>query len=67
MQASSPADLEPIEKLKRQLQYAQPKIQLLEERMHLLQPEKYGPSGEKLPDAQLELFKPDLGNQEPQS
>jgi len=61
---SSPADLELIEKLQRQLQYALLKIQLLEERLHLLRLEKYGASGEKLSDAQLELFKLDLGNPE---
>jgi transposase len=57
---SSPADLELIEKLKRQLQYAQLKIQLLEERLRLLRLEKYGPSGETLSDAQMDLFKSDL-------
>jgi transposase len=60
---SSPADLELIEKLKRQLEYARLKIQLLEERLRLLQLEKYGASGEKLSDTQLELFKLDLGDQ----
>jgi transposase len=61
---SSPADLELIEKLKSQLQYALLKIQLLEERLHLLRLEKYGASGEKLSDAQMELFQLDLGNPE---
>ena len=61
---SSPADLELIEKLGRQLQYAQLKIQLLEERLRLMRLEKYGASGEKLSDAQLELFKADLREHE---
>ncbi len=61
---SSPADLELIEKLKRQLLYAQLKIQLLEERLRLLRLEKYGASSEKLSEAQLELFKPNLDGQE---
>ena len=55
---SAPADLELIARLKTQLQYAELRIRVLEERLRLLRIEKYGASGEKLPDAQLELFRP---------
>lgn len=61
---SSPADLELIERLKRQLQYAQLKIQLLEERLRWLRLEKYGASGERLSDAQLDLFEPKLADED---
>jgi hypothetical protein len=53
---SKPADLELIARLKSQLQYAELRIRVLEERLRLMRIEKYGASGEKLSDAQLELF-----------
>lgn len=45
---SSPADLELIEKLKKQLQYAELKIQVLEARLRKARIAKYGPGSEKL-------------------
>src|SRR5258708_4922149 len=53
---AAPADLELIAQLKSKLQYAELRIRLLEERLRLMRIEKYGASGEKLSDAQLELF-----------
>ena len=53
---SAPADLELIAQLKSRLQYAGLRIRVLEERLRLMRIEKYGAAGEKLPDAQLELF-----------
>ena len=38
------------------LQYAELKIQVLEERLRLVRIAKYGPGSEKLSDAQLELL-----------
>ena len=59
MSASSSNPLpesEQVAELKRQLQWAQLKIQVLEERLRLERIKKYGPGGEKLSDAQLELL-----------
>ena len=53
---SAPADLELIAQLKRRLQYADLRIRVLEERLRLMRIEKYGAAGEKLSDAQMELF-----------
>jgi hypothetical protein len=53
---SAPADLELIAQLKRKLQYAELRIRVLEERLRLMRIEKYGAGGEKLSQAQLELF-----------
>ena len=53
---SAPADLELIGQLKSRLQYAELRIRVLEERLRLMRIEKYGAGGEKLSDAQLELF-----------
>jgi len=53
---SAPADLELIAQLKSKLQYAELRIRVLEERLRLMRIEKYGPGGEKLSQAQLELF-----------
>jgi transposase len=53
---SAPADLELIAQLKCQLQYAELRIRVLEERLRLMRIEKYGAGGEKLSQAQLELF-----------
>jgi transposase len=43
------------------LQYAELKIQLLEERLRLIRIAKYGPGSEKLSDAQLELLELEPG------
>jgi transposase len=53
---SAPADLELIAQLKSKLQYAELRIQVLEERLRLLRIEKYGAGGEKLSKAQMQLF-----------
>jgi transposase len=53
---SAPADLELIAQLKSQLQYAELRIRVLEERLRLMRIEKYGAGSEKLSHAQLELF-----------
>src|SRR5512133_2723231 len=45
-----------VVELKRQLQFAYLKIQLLEERLRLQRIQKYGPASEKLTNAQLELL-----------
>jgi transposase len=53
---SSPADLELIAQLKNRLQYAELRIRVLEERLRLMRIEKYGAGGEKLSQAQMQLF-----------
>jgi transposase len=53
---SSPADLELIAQLKNKLQYAELRIRVLEERLRLMRIEKYGAGGEKLSQAQMQLF-----------
>jgi len=53
---SAPADLELIAQLKSKLQYAELRIRLLEERLRLMRIEKYGAGGEKLSQAQMQLF-----------
>ena len=53
---SAPADLELIAQLKSKLQYAELRIRLLEERLRLMRIEKYGACGEKLSQAQMQLF-----------
>ena len=53
---SAPADLELIAQLKSQLQYAELRIRVLEERLRLMRIETYGAGGEKLSQAQMELF-----------
>jgi hypothetical protein len=53
---SAPADLELIAQLKSKLQYAELRTRVLEERLRLMRIEKYGAGGEKLSQAQLELF-----------
>jgi len=53
---SLPADLELIAQLKSKLQYAELRIRVLEERLRLLRIEKYGAGGEKLSQAQMQLF-----------
>jgi transposase len=66
---SSPADLELIEQLRNELQFAQLKIQVLEERLRLQRIKKYGPGSEKLSDDQLELLdlEPGVSNVEVQA
>jgi len=56
---SAPADLELIAQLKSRLQYAQLRIRVLEERLRLMRIEKYGAGGEKLSQAQMQLFEPE--------
>jgi len=53
---SAPADLELIAQLKSRLQYAELRIRVLEERLRLMRIEKYGAGGEKLLQAQMQLF-----------
>ena len=53
---SAPADLELIAQLKSRLQFAELRIRVLEECLRLMRIEKYGAAGEKLSDAQMELF-----------
>jgi transposase IS166 family protein len=53
---SAPTDLELIVQLKSKLQYAELRIGLLEERLRLMRIEKYGASGERLSQAQMQLF-----------
>jgi transposase len=62
------SDAEIIEQLKQQLgttqqrlQYAELKVQVLEERLRLLRIAKYGPGSEKLSDAQFELLELEPG------
>ena len=47
--------------LKRELQWAYLKIQVLEQRLRLERIQKYGPASEKLSDAQLELLELEPG------
>jgi transposase len=56
---SAPADLELIAQLKSRLQYAELRIRVLEEQLRLIRIEKYGAGGEKLSQAQMELFTPE--------
>jgi transposase len=56
-----PAALALIEQLKNQLQFAELKIRVLEERLRLERIKKYGPGSEKLSDAQLELLELEPG------
>ena len=53
---SAPADLELIAQLKSKIQYAELRIRVLEERLRLMRIEKYGAGGEKLSQAQMQLF-----------
>ena len=47
--------------LKKELQWAYLKIQVLEQRLRLQRIQKYGPASEKLSDAQLELLELEPG------
>jgi hypothetical protein len=53
---SAPADLELIAQLRSRLRYAELRIRVLEEQLRLMRIEKYGAGGEKLSQAQMELF-----------
>ena len=55
------AESEQITELKRELQWAHLKIQLLEEKLRLERIKKYGAGSEKLSDAQLELLELEPG------
>jgi len=55
------SEAEQIAQLKQQLQWAELKIQALEERLRLQLIRKYGPASEKLNDAQLELLEQEPG------
>ena len=55
------SEAEQIAQLKQQLQWAELKIQVLEERLRLQLIAKYGPASEKLNDAQLELLEGEPG------
>ena len=61
MTLSSLSESEQIEQLKKQLQWAELKIKVLEERLRLQLIPKYGPASEKLNDAQLELLELEPG------
>ena len=63
------SEYEQIEELKKQLQWAELKIKVLEERLRLQLIAKYGPASEKLNDAQLELLElePGVSNEEVQA
>ncbi len=66
MLAVAPPDIDPsdpvaVVDLKRQLQFAYLKIQLLEERLRLERIHKYGPASEKLNNTQLELLEEEPG------
>jgi transposase len=56
-----PSDPPAVVELKRQLQMAFLKIQVLEEQLRLQRIHKYGPASEKLNDAQLELLEQEPG------
>jgi transposase len=63
------SEAEQIEQLKKQLQWAELKIQILEQRLRLELIAKYGPASEKLSDTQLELlqWEPGVSNVEVQA
>jgi len=67
--SSPPSEPEQITELKRQLHWAQLKIQVLEEKLRLQRIKKYGPGSEKLNDAQLQLLElePGVSNEEVQA
>jgi len=56
-----PSDSPQVAELKRQLYWAQLKIEVLEERLRLHRIEKYGPASEKLSATQLELLEGEPG------
>jgi hypothetical protein len=56
-----PSESKQIAALKRELEWAHLKIQMLEERLRFERIKKYGPGSEKLSDAQLELLELEPG------
>jgi transposase len=56
-----PSQSEEIERLRKQLKWAELKIKVLEERLRLQLVTKYGPASEQLNDAQLELLELEPG------
>ena len=58
---SAPSEGQQIVELKKELQWAYLKIQVLEQRLRLQRIQKYGPASEKLTDAQLELLELEPG------
>jgi len=56
-----PSDTPQVAELKRQLYWAQLKIEVLEQRLRLERIQKYGPASEKLSDTQLELLEGEPG------
>ena len=67
--STAPNESAEVAELKRQLHWAHLKIQVLEERLRLQRIQKYGPGGEKLSDAQLDLLdlEPGVSNLEVQA
>jgi len=67
--SNAPNESAEVAELKRQLHWANLKIQVLEERLRLQRIQKYGPGGEKLSDAQLDLLdlEPGVSNLEVQA
>jgi transposase len=65
----APQDSPEVAELKRELQWAYLKIQVLEERLRWQRIQKYGPGSEKLSDQQLELLElePGVSNREVQA
>lgn len=63
---SAPVESAQVAELKRELQWALLKIQVLEEQLRLQRIKKYGPGSEKISDAQLKLleFEPGVSNLE---
>jgi transposase len=57
----APSESQQIVELKKELQWAYLKIQVLEQRLRLERIQKYGPASEKLSDAQLELLELEPG------
>lgn len=58
---STPSESERIVQLEKKLQWAELRIQVLEEQLRLQRIKKYGPGSEKLNDAQLELLELEPG------
>ena len=57
----APSESQQIVELKKELQWAYLKIQVLEQRLRLQRIQKYGPASEKLSNAQLELLELEPG------
>ena len=61
MSSPTRTEADEISRLKKELEWAQLKIRVLEERLRLQRIEKYGPKSEKLSDAQLQLLECEPG------